>query len=451
MIVLVKTKKEKKTKPLMGIQQNLIYCDADTKAILKFLCEQSNSLYNCGVYWARQIFFKTGRIISKFDPVYEVGNNIHAQVMPSVPAQQTLLSVSEAFKSFKGLRELFFKGELDQKPKPPNYRTPGGLFKVAYPNVGAGKPTLLENGLIRFPLGLQINRWFKVKEFFLPLPINLDFNKVKEFTILPKNGKFYLECSYEVERVNIKPDINQALSIDLGTSANLMACVDTLGNSFLVDSRHAKSMNQLYNKRVGNYKEGKPQSYWDNFLDKITRKRNHQMRDMVNKAARIAINHCLVNGIGTIVIGWNEGIKDSADMGRKSNQQFVQIPLAKLKERIKQLCGIYGIRYVETEEANTSCASYLDGDSLPKYGEKPDGWKASGKRIKRGLYRSKDGSLINSDLNGSSNILRKVARNLGIDLSRLGRRCLTSVRRIRLWATKSNLTLKNARAFTPGS
>ncbi len=451
MIVLVKTKKEKKTKPLMGIQQNLIYCDADTKAILKFLCEQSNSLYNCGVYWARQIFFKTGRIISKFDPVYEVGNNIHAQVMPSVPAQQTLLSVSEAFKSFKGLRELFFKGELDQKPKPPNYRTPGGLFKVAYPNVGAGKPTLLENGLIRFPLGLQINRWFKVKEFFLPLPINLDFNKVKEFTILPKNGKFYLECSYEVERVNIKPDINQALSIDLGTSANLMACVDTLGNSFLVDSRHAKSMNQLYNKRVANYKEGKPQSYWDNFLDKITRKRNHQMRDMVNKAARIAINHCLVNGIGTIVIGWNEGIKDSADMGRKSNQQFVQIPLAKLKERIKQLCGIYGIRYVETEEANTSCASYLDADSLPKYGEKPDGWKASGKRIKRGLYRSKDGSLINSDLNGSSNILRKVARNLGIDLSRLGRRCLTSVRRIRLWATKSNLTLNNPRAFTPGS
>lgn len=447
MIVLAKAKKEKKNKPLMGIQQNLIYCDADTKAILKFLCEQSNSLYNCGVYWARQIFFKTGRIISKFDPVYEVGNNIHAQVIPSVPAQQTLLSVSEAFKSFKGLRELFFKGELDQKPKPPNYRTPGGLFKVAYPNVGAGKPTLLENGLIRFPLGLQINRWFKVKEFFIPLPINLDFKKVKEFTILPRNGEFYLECSYKVEPVNIKPDINQALSIDLGTSANLMACVDTLGNSFLVDSRQAKSMNQLYNKRVANYKEGKPQSYWDNFLDKITRKRNHQMRDMVNKAARIAINHCLVNGIGTIVVGWNEGIKDGADMGRKSNQQFFQMPLAKLKERIKQLCSIYGIRYVETEEANTSCASYLDGDSLPKYGEKPTGWKASGKRIKRGLYRSKDGSLINSDLNGSSNILRKVARNLGIDLSRLGRRCLTSVSRIRIWTTKSNSTLKNPRTF----
>jgi putative transposase len=443
--------KKRKDNSLMGVQQNLIYCDVDTKAILTFLCEQSNSLYNCGVYWARQIFFKTGRIISKYDPIYEVGNNIHAQAMPSVPAQQTLLSVSEAFKSFKGLRELFLKGELEQKPKPPKYRTSGGLFKVAYPNTGAGKPTLTGDGLIRFPLGLQIKRWFGIKEIFLPLPINLDFYKIKEFTILPKNGEFYLECSYGLEPINIQLDINQALSIDLGTSANLMACVDTLGNSFLVDSRQAKSMNQLYNKRIANYKAGKPQAYWDVFLDKITRKRNHQMRDMVNKAARIAINHCLVNGIGTIVIGWNKGIKDGADMGKKSNQQFVQMPLAKLKERIKQLCDIYGIRYVETEEANTSSASYLDGDSLPKYGEKPTGWKPSGKRIKRGLYRSQNGFCINADAQAAANILRKVATNLNIDLSRVGRRCLTTVSRIRIWATKLCSKNKNPRTFRLGS
>jgi putative transposase len=138
-------------------------------------------------------------------------------------------------------------------------------------------------------------------------------------------------------------------------------------------------------------------------------------------------------------------------MGRKSNQQFVQMPLAKLFERIRQLCEIYGIRYVATEEANTSCASYLDGDSLPEHGQKPDGWKASGSRIKRGLYRSKNGNLINADLNGAANILSKVARNLGIDLSRLGRRCLSTVGKIKIWATNSNLDRKNPRAFTPGS
>ncbi|MGB3207897.1 MAG: hypothetical protein WBB28_23175 [Crinalium sp.] len=69
-----------------------------------------------------------------------------------------------------------------------------------------------------------------------------------------------------------------------------------------------------------------------------------------------------------------------------------------------------------------------------RYGEKPEGWKASGKRINRGLYRSKDGSMVNADLNGSANILRKVASNLSIDLGSLGRRSLTTVARVRLWA-----------------
>ena len=79
----------------MRVQQNLLRPDRDLKAILTYLmCEQSNSLYNCGVYWGRQIFFKTGKIVSKLDPVYELGKSKHARAMPSTPAQQTLLSVS---------------------------------------------------------------------------------------------------------------------------------------------------------------------------------------------------------------------------------------------------------------------------------------------------------------------------------------------------------------------
>jgi putative transposase len=99
------------------------------------------------------------------------------------------------------------------------------------------------------------------------------------------------------------------------------------------------------------------------------------------------------------------------------------MPLGKLKDRLNQLCDLHGIKFIETEEAYTSKASFLDGDSLPKYGEKPEGWKASGKRIKRGLYQSVDGTVMNADLNGSANILRKVASKLGVNLDRLGRRC----------------------------
>jgi putative transposase len=115
-----------------------------------------------------------------------------------------------------------------------------------------------------------------------------------------------------------------------------------------------------------------------------------------------------------------------------NNQKSVQMPLGKLKNRLNQR-DFPGIKFVETEEAYTSKASFLDIDSLPKYGEKLSGWKASGKRIKRGLYWSKNGMVVNADLNGAANIFRKVVSRLGVDLSRLGRLCLTNVARVRLW------------------
>ena len=424
-----------KTKKLMGVQQVLLSPDNETKAVLEYVCQQSGKIYNSGVYFARQTFFKTGKLLTnKFDLIYEksISKSLVAQSMPSVPMQQTLMSVAESFKSFKELRSLFLKGQLHFKPKVPDYLTGSKLFKVAYPNSGGQPPTLI-NGQLRFSLGTTVRRWFGISDFFLTMPSNIDYSKVKEFTILPKNEAFYLEISYEVERQKHDLDISQALSIDLGTADNLAACVDTLGNSLLIDARSMKAMNQLWNKKVSTRKENKPEAYWDNWLDRVTRKRNHQMKDGINKAAKLIIDHCLKYSIGTLVIGWNEGFKSNANMGKLNNQKFVQMPLGKLKDRLKQLCDLHGIRFQETEESYTSKASFLDGDSLPVYGQKPEGWKASGKRVKRGLYQSANGSIVNADLNGAANILRKVAGRLGLSLNQLSRRSLTIVARIRLW------------------
>jgi len=432
----------------IGVQQVLLSPDQETKPILEYLCQQSGKLYNTGIYFARQTFFKTGRLLTgKFDLDYEpsISKSTLKDSMPSTPAQQTLRSVIEAFKSFKELRGLFLKGQLHFRPNLPDYLKGSKLFKVAYPNSGGQKPKLVD-GKLRFSLGLTVRRWFGLSEFFLPMPSNIDYSQVKEFTILPKNGEFYLELSYEKGSLEHNLDINQALSIDLGTADNLAACVDTLGNSLLVDARMMKAMNQLWNKKVSTRKEGKPEAYWDSWLDRVTRKRNHQMRDGINKAAKLVINHCLKHRIGTLVVGWNEGFKDNANLGRLNNQKFVQMPLGKLKDRLKQLCELHGIRFIETEEAYTSKASFLDGDSLPCFGDKPEGWKASGKRVQRGLYQSAKKLVVNADLNGAANILRKVTGNLGIDLSRLNRRCLTTAARVRLWVTrKSTLSAESQR------
>lgn len=158
------------------------------------------------------------------------------------------------------------------------------------------------------------------------------------------------------------------------------------------------------------------------------------MRDAINKAARKVINHCLKNQIGTIVFGWNKGQKDSAHMGKKTNQKFVQIPTCRLKERISQLCEQYSIKFVETEESYSSKASFVDHDSLPTFGAKPEGWTASGKRVNRGLYRTAQGWLINADCNGAANIGRKVAMMLGLDLSGISRGDLSAPLRLKLWS-----------------
>ncbi|MCY7331818.1 MAG: transposase [Pseudanabaena sp. CAN_BIN31] len=425
-----------KAAKLMGVQQCLITPDKDLKAILEYICSESNKLHNCAVYYARQIWFKTKRFVTDFDLVNELGSNRHFSALPSEAAVQTCLSVGESVKSFSALLKKSIKGELQQKPKIPNYRKQGFQL-VAFPK----RALRLVGDKIRFPLGLQVKAWFGLKEFFLTMPSNLDFASLKEVRILPRNGVFYAEFVYPVEVVQTELDHCKCLGIDHGMN-NWLTCVSNVGTSLIVDGLHLKSLNRWYNKRVSVLKEGKPNTYWTKRLANITEKRNRQMRDAVNKAAKTIVNHCLANGIGTIVFGWNKGQKDSANMGAKTNQKFVQIPTAKLKDRIKQLCDIYGIQFFETEESYTSKASFLDADTIPVYGEKPELWKESGKRVKRGLYRSANGFLINADCNGAANILSKVAVTLGLDLSGISRGALTTPLKSKLWASQESQSLQ---------
>jgi IS605 OrfB family transposase len=155
------------------------------------------------------------------------------------------------------------------------------------------------------------------------------------------------------------------------------------------------------------------------------------MRHAVNKAARVVVNHCLSHSIGTVVFGWNQGQKNGVNMGRKTNQKFVQIPTGRLKARIAQLCEAHGIIFIEQEESYTSKASALDLDAIPVYGEKPEGWKASGRRIRRGTYRSAAGVEVNADANGAWNIGRK-ANVIGMQGTPT-RGVLTSPKRLRIW------------------
>ncbi|NES77592.1 MULTISPECIES: transposase [unclassified Okeania] len=412
---------------MYGCQQELIK-SPENLSFLEYLCTTANNLINCSIYLARQWYFKLGYITGKYNLEKQLKSNINYKFLHSQAAQQTLRGVAEAFKSYKELSNKYNKGELADRPQLPKYRKKGGMGVITYPK----QALKLEKGKVRVPLGKKVKALFKIDAFFLNFPSNLEFKEIKEIRILPRNGCFYVEWVYELKADKPQLDKGKVLGIDHGVD-NWLSCVSNVSTSFIIDGKHLKSKNQWYNKQVANIKEGQPQGFWSKKLARITEKRNRQMRDAVNKAARLVINHCLEYGIGRIVFGWNKGQKNNIDIGTKNNQKFVQIPTAKLKERINQLCGLYGIELIETEESYTSQASFLDDDFLPTIGEKPKSWNASGKRIKRGLYQTLYGLLINADINGAANILKKVATTLGFSLEGVGRGTLTMPLRVRFW------------------
>ena len=426
---------------MYGCQQVLVSQDNDLINIITFLCEESHKLTNMGIYYARQLHFKAKKGIGKYDleKVYKTNN--HYRVLHSQAAQQILRTVAESFKSYYSLIKAYKAGGITDRPRIPNYRKKQGLALVSYPK----QALKLKNGLVRVPLGKTCKRWFGLDSFNILMPSNLNFADIKELRILPRNKCFYFEFIYTKKIKKPELDRDNALMIDPGLN-NWLTCVSNVDTSFIIDGKHIKSMNRWYNKQVSTIKENKSQGFWNKKLALITEKRNRQVKDGINKAARIVIDHCLKNNIGTIIFGGNKRNKDSINIGKKNNSEFVPIPTARLKDRIEQLCDQYGLRFVETEESYTSKTSFLDGDYLPTLGEKPQDWKPSGRRVKRGLYRTAKNWYVNCDAQSCGNIGRKVSRTLGIDLSRLSRGVLTRPQRYRLWSANGNV---ERREFIP--
>jgi putative transposase len=197
---------------------------------------------------------------------------------------------------------------------------------------------------------------------------------------------------------------NNYLSIDLGIN-NFCACIDTLGHSFLMNGKPIKSYNRWYNKKVAEVKSElklKNDKNWSNYLSKITNDRDNWIDNYFNQIVYKLIKHCIQNNIGNIVIGYNEGWKSECNIGKINNQKFQSIPYLKFKIKLENKCNEFSINFIYHEESYTSKCSLIDLEQIKKkeiY---------LGRRIKRGLFQTSNSILLNADINGSGNILRKV-------------------------------------------
>ena len=398
---------------------------------LRELCFFSNCLYNVALYNIRQQFFQDKKYLTypKNEPFCKENENY--RLMQSNCAQQTLRVADQAFKSFFALLKLAKEGKYDYKKiKMPKYRQKGSLFNY----IIQGSSISIRDGYLAIPLSWEYTALHGKDRVKIKVPERLIGRKICEVKIIPKyNGRYFkIAYSYEIEEENLQLNQENSLAIDVGLD-NLATCVTNTGTSFIVDGRKIKSINQYWNKYKAKLQRilSKQNLYTSEKLQRITNKRNNRIDDYLKKTARYIINYCIKNDIGTIICGCNSDFKREIDLGKRTNQQFVQVSFGKLRSQLKCLCARYSMKYIEQEESYTSKASFLDFDEIPVYqADIQKRYNFSGRRIYRGLYRSKDGRILNADVNGAANILRKSKQRLNQE--RLCRGFLDNPLRIRL-------------------
>ncbi len=193
-------------------------------------------------------------------------------------------------------------------------------------------------------------------------------------------------------------------SIDIGLN-NLAAVTSNQPGltPFLVNGRPLKAINQWYNKRRTWLQAKLPQDVFvSRQLDILADKRQRQVTAYLHVASRRIVEWLVVQRIGTLAIGKNDGWKQHIGLGRRTNQNFVFIPHARFVQILCYKAELVGIQVIVTEESYTSKCSFLDLEPVGKHEV------YVGTRVKRGLYRASTGRCLNADINGAYNILRKV-------------------------------------------
>lgn len=381
------------------------------------LCFKSKNLYNYANYIVRQEFINTSK--EKEQGLREHANYLNYNSinrklidrkqfdycqLPRKVSNQVLMKLDKNWKSFFASIKDWKKNpnKYTGKPSLPQYKDKvKGRFMLEY-ELGALSKPLLKIGIIKLS---QTNIQIKYKN---------NGRLLKNVRIIPKTGCYIIEIVYVRLNTDLKLNKDKKIGIDIGLN-NLMALTsnDKGFTPLLVNGRPLKHINQCYNKFLAEYKSELPKEvYTSNKIQKLTLKRNNKINDYLHKCSKFIVDLCIKHNIGTIVIGKNDRFKDSINIGRVNNQNFVQVPIAELINKITYKCKLVGITVIVNEESYTSKSSFLDLDELPIYKEKDKKvYKFSGKRICRGLYKSNKGIIINADINASYNIIRKVFLN----------------------------------------
>ena len=360
----------------------------------------SKNLYNMSLYNIRQYFFDTKKFfnLTKNYDLIKNQQRIDYEALPRKVSNKVVLQVNQDFNSF-------FKGLIEYKKNPNKFK--------GKPEIPHYKDKIDGRNVVKYEKG-AISKKQLDKGFFNPsgtdiyIPTKITHKEIKEARLVQKINSYVIEIIYEKDDKELKRDNGLYSGGDIGVNNLITLTFNNGDNPLIINGKPLKSINQYYNKTLASLKselETKNKSKTSKRIKRLTQKRNNKIDDYMHKASRMVVNQLVFKNITKMVIGKNKNWKQDINIGKKNNQNFVSIPFARFINLIKYKALFEGIEVITNDEAYTSKCSFFDEESIKKHND------YLGKRIERGLFKTSKGLLINADVNGSYNILKKAVPN----------------------------------------
>jgi putative transposase len=373
------------------VEQHVIDQHDARYAVIDAACFASKNLYNAANYLVRQRFIFQGTYLGYAEVFHLIKSQEVYHVLPRKVGNDVLRLLDKNWKSFfRAIKA--WKAHPEQflgRPHLPRYKDKVKGRTILIYDIQALSQTALRKGVIApSQLGIEVPTHHQ---------------RVKQVRIVPKSTHYVIEVVYEREPEQARVDASLVAGIDLGVD-NLATLTSTKYGFIpvLINGKPLKSINQGYNKRRAHLQSQLKSRFTSRRLEQITDKRNRRIKHLLHSASKRIIDLLVQEGIGTLVIGHNPEWKQNINIGRRNNQNFVNIPHARFLQMLTYKAQLVGIHVLITEESYTSKCSFLDREELCKHEH------YLGKRVHRGLFRSADGHCYHADVNGSYNIIRKV-------------------------------------------
>ena len=400
------------------------YLITDYDKLLSQTAKEANNLYNLCLYHIRQNFIKKHKLnnYSYYDKLFKnmyknKENMLYHKLQYVQSAQQTIKEVVTTWSNWLKALKAYYKNpaKFTGKPRMPYYLDKGHkhIFYVTNQNA------------------INKHGYLIIKKLNLKLKLIDNIGKIKRVAFKPEaNRKFTVLVQYEVPDKKLRPDNNKYIGVDPGLD-NAFTCV-TNGQyqPLIINGKGIKSVNQLYNKKISDlkaqhvkyhqccktiYSQKQKKSIeiysYSKSMYTLTDWRNQKVKEFAHKATKSIIDYALNCGANTIVVGYNKYQKRSANMGKKTNQNFIGIPHSYMIKMLEYKAKLTGLNVIKTNESYTSQTSFLDNEKPCKqngnYARKQKSLSPIKRRIKRGLFKSNKGILINADVNGALQIIKK--------------------------------------------